>query len=184
MIDHERSKQNRPNVEVVERFPSLAGIAQEVWLGSFSWMARALKTQWVLSPYAYNWGWGITTPTGAARSYLTLKYPNRRVRMTRDQYAKCVNSVGQAPLYCVPTANFDGLYVDIKSAYWQIVSTVGWDVNYNPSKFLCVQSDNSDFPFKDHKMARNCLVSIGLSGMTTVMGFTNRSLKQLSVRII
>lgn len=164
MLDRQRERMQGWSVELVDEFPPLTRIPQRVILGSFSWAIPGMKLKLLQRANAVNIGAGYCTPADIARDYITLKYPNRRVRCTRSQYAECVAIRKQTPVYCKPCHLEYGYYVDVKSAYWSIVETVGWDVNYLPGRFLGVNSNNDDFPFPLMKMARNCLVSVGLPG--------------------
>jgi len=52
--------------------------------------------------------------------------------------------------------------LDLRAAYWTLVSACGADVDYFPGKWLTVKSDCRDFPFHDNKIARSALVSVGI----------------------
>lgn len=162
MIDRVKERMNGWSVELIDDFPSLLTLHEVVTLGSFAWSAQGRKHKWIKKFHAVDYGGGWVTPADIARDYLALKYPDRRKRITTDQYNKCVRDRPQAPLYAEPCTLDHALYVDLVGAYWQIINVIGWDVNYNPNKFLGVNSNNGDFPFKDHKLARNCLVSSSL----------------------
>lgn len=162
MNEKARERNEGWGVDLIKIFPSLITIKTPTILGSFSWSSLPIKHKWIMEQHAYNFGGGWITPGDIARDYLALKYPNRRMRITTSQYQACVADRRQPPLYCKPCELDDAVYMDLKSAYWSIVRAVGWDVNYNPEKFLGVNSDVEDFPYPDVKLARNCLVSVGL----------------------
>lgn len=165
MIEHTKERNEGWEILLVDMFPALTSIHVPTIIGLFSWSSRAVKKRLLLKSHAVDYGGGWCTPGDVARDYLALKFPKRRVRMTTSQYQKIVPNRAQTPVYCEPGDLENGVYIDIQHAYWSIVRTLGWDVNYNPGVFLSPQSDVADFPFPDLKMARNCLVSCGLSGM-------------------
>jgi hypothetical protein len=72
------------------------------------------------------------------------------------------------PLYAIPCELEYGYYLDLQSAYWQILQLGGWDVDYLPNGFLAVRSSVHDFPFPQNKLARNSLVSMGLPSTSTI----------------
>jgi hypothetical protein len=76
--------------------------------------------------------------------------------------------IPNTPLYCQPCENFEGVYIDVKSAYWQIVKTLGWDIDYCPNRYIGKNSTMDDFPFPENKLARNCMVSCGLPGSINI----------------
>lgn len=132
-------------------------------LGAFTWTAPNEKEKWMRDHWARDIGAGVwVTPGDIARIYLGLKYPNRRVKMTTEQYKVCVKAHYYPPRYAAPTLLENGaVYFDLSGAYWQIVRACGWDADYLPGQFLGRNSDMTDFPFRHEKMARNCLVSVG-----------------------
>lgn len=164
MIDHQRKRSEGWDVMIVSKFPPLTTIHVPTVLGLFAWTANSIKKKMIIESAAFDYGGGWCTPGDVARNYLAIKFPKRRARMTTKQYQKIVPNRPQTPVYCHPCELEEAVYVDIKGAYWSILSALGWDVNYNPGVFLSPQSNVDDFPFPEHKMARNCLVSCGLSG--------------------
>lgn len=164
MIERTRERLTGWETVLTDSFPALSTIHVPTIIGLFAWSSAAVKTRMLLKPHAWDYGGGWVTPGDIARDYLALKFPKRRARMTASQWGKIVPNRAQTPLYCEPCVLESGVYVDLKSAYWSILRAVGWDVNYNPALFLSPQSNVNDFPFPQHKMARNCLVSCGLSG--------------------
>lgn len=163
-------------INLVDRFFPLTDLKEPAIIGLFAWTQAQLKRKWLLEKHAVPNAGHWVTPGDLARDYLAIKYANRRARCTSKQYEACVRDVRSTPLYCVPSELEYAYYVDIKSAYWSIVQAVGWDVNYMPGEYIGVQSDVSDFPFADNKMARNSLVSVGLSG--TISLWTGTMLKR------
>lgn len=148
-----------------------------VWCGSFSWSVPSRQERYVLDRHAIEIEGMLLTPSELARTYLDIKYAKRKPRMTTDQWQKTVVNKPQPPLFSIPGSYKKCSYVDLDGAYWQIVKTLGWDVDYNPGKWLEVKSNNYDFPYWSLKMARNCLVSIGLPSAITL--WTGHSFKQV-----
>jgi len=153
---------------LASEFPSLFPITERVILGSYAWTIPSLKRRIVIRDSAYQFGGGVRTPADIARDYISAKYPKRRLRITTEQYNACIKTDVSAPLHCTPCEIDYAYYVDVRAAYWSIIRAVGWDVSYLPSRYLSQNSDNADFPVPDIKMARNCLVSIGLNGNMNV----------------
>jgi len=168
MIQHQLNRGVGKETYIREIFPSLSTIHDLTILGMFSWTSNAAKWRMILEPHAYNYGGGWCTPSDVARDYLSIKYPDRRLRCTTLQYKACCVNPPSSPLYAKPQADFEGVYIDIKGAYWQIIKAFGWDVDYCPSRYIGVNSSMADFPFPENKLARNCMVSIGLPGSITI----------------
>jgi hypothetical protein len=168
MIELSQERMAGWEVVLIDRFPTITDIKVPTILGSFSWSMTSIKRKLILKHHAVDYGAGWCTPGDVARDYLKIKYPKRRVRMTTEQYEKCVLEHVAPPLYSEPCEIKDAVYIDIKSAYWSIVRAVGWDVNYMPERFLGQGADNRDFPLSKIKMARNCLVSCGMGGSMNI----------------
>lgn len=164
---------------LVDHWPSLAEMDENVFVGSFSWLGVSSHTRWIKRSTAINVGGYLSTPGDVARNYLTLKYTKRK-RITADQKLSIYQHRSH-PLYANPIRLVDGSYVDIKSAYWSIMSIVGWDVDYFPGRWLSPGVGMSDFPYRDHKLSRNCLVTAGL-GSTSKMWMHER--KRLAIKKI
>lgn len=106
------------------------------------------------------------TPSAIARDYLRGEY-KRGPRGTSRQLA-IVAGLPPVPSYAKPGHFFDGAYIDGRAMYWSIMSIAGWDVDYNPGLWLCPGRPPITFPFPEHKVARNCLVSAGrMTGIPT-----------------
>ena len=140
-------------------------VKHPVWLGSSQWSSPLIKNKWIKREFSVEGEWGVVSEIDLARAYLSTKYnqPGERRRVTTAQYHS-VMTKRNTPLMAIPTEFFDGIYLDLKSAYWQIVQVVGWDVGYYPRKFLAKRSESNDFPYPHHKLARNALVSLGMTG--------------------
>lgn len=164
MIARVKERNRGKEIYIREIFPPLSLIHEWTVLGMFSWSSFQGKWRMLLEPHAYNYGGGWCTPSDIARDYLSIKYADRRIRCTTRQYQACCVNIPQTPLYAQPAEGFEGVYLDISGAYWQIVQAFGWDVDYCPERYIGRNSTMQDFPFPDNKLARNCMVSIGLPG--------------------
>jgi len=155
----------RPQIKTdpVATFPSLYSIHDYTFIGSFAWTSQAGKWKIVASKNALKTSVGWQTPAELARDYIKVKY-KKPGRVTREQYDEFMRKRA-APLLAIPGTYENSLYLDLKSAYWSILQVIGWDVDYYPGKWLGVKSDVRDFPYWKNKLSRNCLVSVGLTGM-------------------
>lgn len=156
-------------VELTSIFPPITTFKDMVIIGGYTWTLPNRRHRIIKESDAWNFGGlGWLSPADIARDYLHVKYKNRRKRITTSQYDACVKNKPQAPIHSMPCKLPDAVYIDVHSAYWSIVRAVGWDVSYNPGKWLTCQSTVEDFPCPSIKAARNCLVSLGLPGGMTV----------------
>lgn len=161
----EERTENTP-VELVKEFPSIRAFEYRVMLGSFAWFVPEPKYRVMLSDFARIAGATYVTPSERARDYLKyMGHGKKKRRVTTSQYQLLFPNVRPKaqPLYAIPTTHPDAMYIDVKSAYWSIMSVVGWDVDYFPGKWLAVSSSLDDFPYPDDKIARNSLLSSGIS---------------------
>ena len=158
-------------------FPDVRTLDYPVTLGSYTYTAKTKHHKWLHASHTKNYGGGFCTPGDMARDYLAIKYDGRRIRCTGEQARAAVDNRKSAPLYCQPQILESAVYLDITSAYWQIVRAVGWNVDYNPNKFISSKSRMVDFPYGNHKGARNCLVTVGLP--STISLWTGSELKHV-----
>lgn len=115
----------------------------------------------VLLPCALHVGEGVVeTPSAIARDYLSWKYHRGPIWTAAQDEAL---QEWHMPVACTPTLFEYGEYVDIKSAWWSIISIIGWDVDIWPGRWWRFGRPPSDFPFPDKPRARNSLVSVALS---------------------
>lgn len=97
------------------------------------------------------------TPTQATRDYIAVKFPEK-LKSRKSQWAWWEAFPRAQPMATRRGRYRDMVYIDLKSAYWSIVSLVGWDAEYF-ERYIVRGSDMSDFPFKDNRISRNTLVS-------------------------
>lgn len=170
-------KHSRQNIDLVNRFPLLTAVDENVMLGSFSWYYVKSHRKEVLRQYALDFGKTIVTPSELARTYLQLKYP--RQKAMSEQIAKFKQHIS-APLYAKPQRYEQGVYIDIRSAYWQILQIVGWDADYNSGVWLGRGQPMDDFPYADIKLSRNCLITAGLPSEASFWEAKQKRFKSIS----
>lgn len=171
-------RQEKYETRLIETWPNVTEITSPVFLGSFSWTLTELKQRWLIANAAVNLGHGPQSPTEITRDYLDWKYPKPQ-RCCSGQYQEIMRH-RSFPCWAVAGHHGECAYVDLKSAYWHIMTVIGWDVDYWPGKFMGKKSDVMDFPLQEHKAARSALVSAGLSSSTCM--WTGKTLKWKKTR--
>lgn len=165
-------------VHLLDRWPPMSEIDCECIIGSMVMTSQTTKQRWMLKhnaiPFAGTW----VTSADLARSYLNVKFKDKKRRITTIQWKDFYNTKRSMPLSAYPVKFEMGHYIDIRSAYWTILRAVGWDVDYMPQQWLSVKDDLTvnDFPFAHDKMARNCLVSLAADGSRTMRVWTGNEL--------
>lgn len=150
-------------MHVLNHFFPLTRLHHPAFIGSFAWTSVAIKTKWIIKRTAIKLDELYLTPADVARDYIALKYEGQKRRVTTLQYESIIKIPRSAPLYAIPCVMDDAVYIDLKSAYWSLVSAFGWDVDYMPNRWIKTRSFCFDFPLPENKMSRNCLVSVGLA---------------------
>lgn len=158
------------SVLLSEWFP-LTDLKTFTFIGGFTWTNSEQHKRWMAAQWVDNIGAGWCTPAEIARDYIRVKY--KRQKATAKQ-KEAFSMRRFAPLYCVPGTYEDMTYFDLKAAYWTVIQTVGWDAQYFPNRWLGRRSFMNDFPSYKNKLARNCLVSVGLS--TPIRAWTGEKL--------
>lgn len=188
MNELRRKKNEGMEIQTVSRFPELADLKGLTFLGSFSWTSKATGQKWIHQSHAYDLGAGLVTPSDIARDYIAVKFAGVRLRCNSKQWAEVVKKKKHQPLYAQPCSLTSAIYIDLKSAYWQLLQLGGWDCDYMPKRYLSPRSDVYDFPVPEIKLARNCLVSMGLPSGVNVWipnyGFAKRSPQKASVNLV
>lgn len=175
-------------IHLVSKFPPLESLTALTFLGSFSWTSQASGEKWIKTKYAHDLGAGWVTPADIARDYLAVKFQGKRQRCNKIQWAEVVKLRKHQPLFAEPCSLTSAYYLDLKSAYWQLLMLGGWDVEYSPKRFLSPRSDVYDFPVPQIKLARNSLVSMGLPSGANVwipsVGFAQKKPYKPTVNLI
>jgi hypothetical protein len=149
------------NSVLVPRFFPIQQLDSLTYLGSFTWSNPQMGIRWLIENKAIDL-WGVwQSPSEIARDYIAVKYP-KRLRARKAQI-ELLREHRAAPLFAQRGYYYAMSYVDLKSAYWRILSAVGWDADYHPGKFLVARSSVADFPCPEEKLSRNCLVTSGLN---------------------
>lgn len=181
-------KLNGMTVYIVDKFPPLSELEALTYLGSFSWTSIATKEKWIKKQFVLQLGGGYCTPSDVARDYLAVKFGNTRQRCNTRQWQEVIKNRKHQPLFAEPCTLTNAYYLDLKSAYWQLLMLGGWDVEYSPRRFLSPRSDVYDFPVPEIKLARNCLVSMGLPSGANVwipnVGFQQKKPYKPNVNLI
>lgn len=168
LFEKAQARADKYTVSVCDRLPLTRELSGPAFVGTFS--VTQQPQRWIMETSArYLWPGLAQTPTEISRDYLTIKYP-RRLRRKSAQI-DILKAERHAPLLAVPGWYHDYVYVDVEAAYWSILCTVGWNVDYWPFRWLARGDDLDDYPLPKDKLARNYLVSAGLSdGMTIWTG--------------
>lgn len=144
----------------VSRLPDVMDLDEMALLGAFSFSLPQSRRRIIKDTIKLEEG-TRETPSAIARDYLRLIYKTGP-RGTKRQLA-AVDMLPPVPNVALPQKFAWGLYIDIHSCYWSIMNVAGWDVDYYPGMWLSPGRAPSDFPFPDHKIGRNCLVSAGIT---------------------
>jgi hypothetical protein len=164
--DYIQAKRDKCPDLIPDDFPPIETFDAKVFVGGFSWTATVPRLRIVPHASVLRWSNLVTTPPEFARAYLDICYP-RRLRASSGQ-AERITSPRHAPLYVAPTVISHATLIDLSAAYWQIMSVIGWDVDYYPGRYLSPGRAPHDFPLYGDKVTRNCLVTAGLDNPVTV----------------
>jgi hypothetical protein len=178
LVEKAAERHARSNHVMVDQWPNLTEIDENVILGSFSWAGMSSKTRWLKRSTAVSVGGFMSTPGDIARDYLTIKFPKRK-RITAEQKREILKHRSQ-PVHAFPLTLPDATYLDLRSAYWSIMSVVGWNVDYFPGRWLAAGEAVTDFPFHDNKIVRNCLVTSGLTSSARIWMHETQSIAMRS----
>lgn len=155
-----RKRHERYEHIAVDEFPALSTLNEIVYMGSFSWTLTTSRKRLIARSGRREIDGMLCSAGDLARDYIAIKYPEK-LRATGDQANEILRKRSH-PLYARIGEYDYCYYVDLKSAYWSILKTVGWDCDYFPRKWLGLGQLMADFPFPDDKLTRNCLVTAGL----------------------
>jgi hypothetical protein len=165
---------------LVDGFPAIQQFKEEVILGMDCWTSPRGRWRLMRRDAAIETPWGYETPGGLARLYLSVKFPDRRVRTRKAQWQYFVAGRRSAPLYAQPGSLVDAVYVDLKAAYWSICRAVGWDCDVMPGQWFSQGQDVGDFPYAYHKVARISVVQAGIAAPVPVWTGERVELRKLS----
>ena len=135
-----------------------------VIMGVYSRMWKTEQKRQVRSDKAVTFNGYKDSPTSHARDYLRSCYTPRLAKRNQAEILRAK----RMPLYSHPCILLDAAYVDIKSAWFSILSLVGWDCDYFPGRWFAKGSPPVDFPLQSNKVARSSLVSLARSSHVPV----------------
>jgi hypothetical protein len=163
IIDRVHQRAEKWRTQLVSELPQPGVIEQTSILGTYSMCLMNSRVRLVLERTAISLDHCKESPTSIARDYLYVEYgQGPPARHTQVEAVKV--NMSAPPNYARPAIFGHGYYVDIRAAYWNIMRVAGWNPDYWPGKWLLPGKPPVSFPFPDHKVARNCLVSSGLIG--------------------
>lgn len=169
MAKHKADRDSGWTITLVDDFPPLTELTEYTYLGSFSWTLTASKVKLYLKEFAVETLAGWATPAELARDFVhVMGYAKEYRRLTTEQWRYYVENPRWHPLYAKPSVFGDGVYMDLRAAYWSILKVVGWSPDVNPGYWFAIANPVHDFPYPENKLARNCLVSIGIPTTSTV----------------
>lgn len=172
----ERVAKRRAAWEVIEDdvIPDPVGLNETCIVGTMSLCALETRRRFIIKAACVVTPWSgadgrlwLETPTSLARDYLSAIY-KKSPPVTHKQVLYLRAHTAPLPLWAVPCTFTDGYYLDIVSTYWTLMSAYGWNVDYWPGKWFAGGRPPADFPWPGHKLARNCLVSAGMSSRVQV----------------
>lgn len=147
---------------IISQWPNIRDFKQRVSFGVFSWTLHGDKVKLIHKDFVRDIGAGPQTPSSIAREYLSVRYARFKRRALAEQ-KNLIMEHRAAPLYARPAHITDACYVDVVSTYWTIMLIGGWNVDYYPAQWVIPGRAPLDFPASSDKLARNILVSAGLS---------------------
>ena len=153
-------RRDRYNTIVVDKFPPIARINEPIIVGTFVWTFPRSKVRLILEEQCVDIGFGAQASTEVVRDYIEAKFP-KPFRAYNGQIA-AINVKRSPVLFAKPGRIVDGVYLDIKSAYWTLTRYAGIDLDYWPDRWIGHGQNCDDFPLADNKIARSSIVSQGL----------------------
>jgi hypothetical protein len=132
-------------------------------LGSYSLTSAKAHKRQVLAPLAVDVGGGLLeSPSAIARDYLAWRWGRGPIWVSEqeDHYKE---EAYHMPMFAAPCYFDYGEYIDIRSAWWSILSVIGWNTDIWPGRWWRFGELPTDWPYPQNSRARNCLVSTPLS---------------------
>jgi hypothetical protein len=154
---------------IFKTIPELESIEETCTFGVFSRTLIASKRHYSSIAASVDINGATCTITQLSRLYLDYYHP-RRLRAFGALTRKLWELRQNPPLYVNRTIIPQGTYVDIKSTYYSLLTLVGWNADYYPSRWLIQGRLPLDYPLKDDKIARAYLVT---GSLKSVVGIWN-----------
>lgn len=151
-----------------EDFPNLFQVREGAIVGDFSMSLLKSRVRLILPSVAIKPFGTYQSPTELVRDYITAKY-KLPLPIRRSNVAAVANP-RPAPLFARTGQHGEGTYIDLKSAYWQIVKAVGWNLEYYPRRWIAAGDSMADLPdfIRESKPARASLVSCARPGYISI----------------
>lgn len=150
---------------IVDRLPTteeeIASYQSTAYIGAASISFEDIQTRLVLRSALMEVVPGLyETPMKLVTDYLHMIY-GEASRGFREQLKVC-EKIPDPPLFTEPGKFAHGVLVDIRACYWNIMRIAGWNVDYFPGNWLDhMGRPPYDWPWPEHKVARNSLVTAG-----------------------
>lgn len=135
-----------------------------VIMGVYSRKWKNERKRQVLKHKAVTFNGYLDSPTSHTRDYLRTCYTPKKSKTSQRE----ILQNRRMPLYSRPCVLLDASYVDITSAWFSILSIVGWDCEYWPGRWFGQGAAPVDFPLPSNKVARSALVSLARSSHVPV----------------
>lgn len=166
IVSRVQNRREQYQTIVCRKLPDLSPITSPQILGHYSRTdakgKKGERKRYVLLADSIRIDGLIETPTSIARDYLVVnKYHPHRMRgdLQYQGVQSIIKRFSFTPSLAVPGHFEDGFYIDLKAAYFSIMALIGWDVIYSPGHYIGKGRSIADFPFPQHKIARNSLMS-------------------------
>lgn len=132
-------------------------------VGSYSLVAMETRRRYLVEPHLVSVGPYRESPGTVARDHLTLAYAGWRAeRWSLTWPRRWELPRPWHPLYVIPSRFRDGVYLDVQRCWWTILTRYGWDCCYVPGRYLGYGRPPTEYPWREHKIARNALVSTAM----------------------
>jgi len=142
-----------------------------VYLGGGTWYARNSRRAEIVHSSVVRPFEVPQTRGQVARDYLKVKYGKKLPLRARGAQIRSWGDAMSAALYAKSGWTENMVYADIKSAYWSILSIVGYDVEWWPERFLGVASSVADFPLWEDKTARSAITATGIMNTSDIYNY-------------
>ena len=139
------------------------------WLGTYT--VHDARRYWFAEKQAIASGGLVWSPGQFARDWLKTHKLKPAKAFSQQLMEFGYHTM---PLVAKPGRYKDHAYVDLKSAYWQIINVMGWNVDYWPGLWLRSGRPCTDFPLPGHKQARNALVGAAIMRGSTRVWWQGR----------
>lgn len=164
LIEKSQERADKFTPVYLQNQPDVMTLGEIALLGSHSYCLSSSKKRIIWNTVALSDD-TKETPSAVARDYLTIEY-KQGPRISKGQ-STVTSLIPPMPNVAKPQSFEHGVYIDIKSCYWSIMGIIGWNVDYFPGRWLSPGRPPENFPFPNHKVARNCLISTGRLGVVS-----------------